>query len=76
MSKKFWEVEVSNNEETVSALFDSVKAARAYADDCSDIRGVTMVYMSGPYRVFSNETVHIAYVRTWKIFSQLKGENV
>lgn len=71
--RQYYEVEVSNAEETVAALFDSLEAAKDYAGDCEQIVGVTLVCVTGPYKVFSRETVHVAYVRTWQMFNNLKG---
>lgn len=75
MSKQFWEVEVSNSSDTVAALFDSLEAAKRYADDCEDIAGVRIVVCTGPYTVFSTETVWKAYMRTWDMFNGLKEIN-
>ena len=74
-NRKFYEVEVSNATETVAALFEDLITARRYATDCEEIRSVTLVTITGPYTVFTHETVWKAYMRTWKMFNQLKGEN-
>lgn len=76
MNRSFYEVEVSNNVETVSALFEDMETAKMYADDCESITGVRLVVISGPYRVFTRESLHVAYARTWSMFSNLKGEGI
>lgn len=76
VNRKFYEVEVSNRSETIAALFDSLVAARRYATDCEDITGVSLVSITGPYTVFTNETVWKAYMRTWNMFNNLKGEEL
>lgn len=73
MSKTYFEVEVSNRDETVAALFTDLEAAKAYADDCESIRGVVLVTVTGPYSIFDKETVWKAYMRTWAMFNENKG---
>jgi ABC-type hemin transport system ATPase subunit len=71
---KFFEVEVSDDEQTVSCLFADLTSAQAYADDCAEIPAVRLIQVSGPYRVYDKESVAIAYARTWNVFNKLKGE--
>lgn len=75
ITRSFFEVEVSNASDTVAALFEDLTAAKAYANDCEEISGVRIVSISGPYSVYTRETVWQAYVRTWNIFNNLKGAN-